>query len=163
MSILVRKINKAKWLQIDLSESDDVSADALTNCLKTNDNSLSVWEIESEEKINEAILAIASAGHHLESIDIIKLDKDYLASQNVEIKSSVGITKVEDLKDSHRDLANLTLSKMCIISSHIVAKFNKNDKEIRITKKTIKDLLLKAIKDERLDKSDLNDSIVEKL
>ena len=86
-----------------------------------------------------------------------------MASQNVEIKSSVGITKVEDLKDSHRDLANLTLSKMCIISSHIVAKFNKNDKEIRITKKTIKDLLLKAIKDERLDKSDLNDSIVEKL
>ena len=60
MSLLVRKINRAKWLQTDIAHGDDISADAITNCMKTTSNRLSVWEVESEARIEEAALAIAS-------------------------------------------------------------------------------------------------------
>lgn len=45
MTLLVRKINRAKWMQNDILSEQDVSADAITICMKTVGNTLSVWQI----------------------------------------------------------------------------------------------------------------------
>ena len=76
MSLLIRKINRNKWIQND-AVPDDVPADAITGgCVRTQRNTLSVWEVPDENKIDEAVLAIVSAGHHLETIDVVQIDRD---------------------------------------------------------------------------------------
>lgn len=168
MPKLVRKINKAKWFQVDIKTSKDVSADAITLCLKTNQNCLSVWRIESETELDEAILAIVSAQDRLEAIDIVVLDESEILKNNIEIENTPGFTPVSDLINHHRDLKNLTLSKLKNISNLIVDYLlmdEDRDKDkfplskVRLTKRQTLDVLKKGIERGMLKIEDLRDSV----
>lgn len=159
---LIRKINKAKWFQVDIMNDDDVSADAITNCLKTIKNTLSVWNIESEDDIDKAILAIVSCQDHIETIDVVILNTDRIKDYDINIIASTGRTPIEELKNLHRDLSGLTYSKLGKIKNHIVERI-RNDRIRRYTKVKLKKLLLDAIQNGKLKIEDLNDSIQNKL
>ena len=120
MSLLIRKVNKSKWFQNDIKEREPVSADAITSCLRTYGNTLSVWEIESGDELDEAVLAIVAAHQHLESIDVIHLSPEYLTKNGIDCVHSKGRTPVDDLAENHVDLAKLTYEKLGVIAYHIV-------------------------------------------
>lgn len=162
MSLLVRKINKAKWLQVDISETDDISADALTNCLKTTKNTLSVWKIESEEDLEQAVLALVANQDHLDTIDVVILLEKSLNEYNLNIVASPGETPVESLIEAHRDIADLTFSKMGSIKDHIVERIRNNHIK-RFTVGALKKLIKKAIEEEFLKKEDLKEAIQRKI
>lgn len=162
MSFLVRKINKAKWLQVDLSQTDDVSADALTNCLKTTKNTLSVWKIDSEEDLEQAVLALVANQDHLDTIDVVILQESSLSTYNLNIVASPGETPVESLVEAHRDIADLTFSKMGSVKDHIVERIRNNHIK-RFTVGSLKKLIKKAIEDGLIKKEDLKESIQNKI
>ena len=85
MSLLVRKIDKSKWLQNNITADEDVSADDITICLKTSENKLSAWKVSTEHDIREAILAIVTGGDHLEAIDVITIDCKGITSDGINI------------------------------------------------------------------------------
>jgi len=159
---LIRKINKAKWFQINIFDDDDVSADAITNCLKTTRNTLSVWNIESEDDVDKAVLAIVSSQDHIETIDVVVLNAEKIEEYEINIIASSGNTPIEEYRNLHRDLAELTFSKLGKIKDHIVERI-RNDKIKRYTKGKLKKMLLEAIKSGKLKLDDLNDSIQNKL
>ena len=102
--MLVRKITKSKWFQNDILNGAEVSADAITNCLKTTKNTLSVWRVDNEETIEEAALAIVANQQYLETIDVVLLDEEYFLKYQIKIENTEGNTIVEDLKNTHVDL-----------------------------------------------------------
>lgn len=162
MSFLVRKINKAKWYQIDIMESDEVSADAITNCLKTSKNTLSVWHIETEEDLEKAVLAIVANQDHLDTIDVVILDEPSLNNYNLSIVASPGETPVISLIEAHRDIAELNFTKLAQVKEHIVKRI-RNQKLKRYTVSSLKKILTNAINDGLLRKEDLNESIRQKI
>ena len=97
MSLLVRKIEKGKWLQNDILNGQEISADAITNCMKTIRNTLSTWHIANEEQIDDAVLAIVSAHQHLDTIDVVYISQDKLNKFGISMKNTPGQTPVDDL------------------------------------------------------------------
>lgn len=85
MSLLVRKINRSKWFQTNIYEGEDISGDAITNCLKTTRNTLSTWRINSETEIEDAILAMASGFDHIDTIDVIPINPEHLESEGISL------------------------------------------------------------------------------
>jgi|SRR5690554_2767939 len=162
MSFLVRKINKAKWYQIDIMESDEVSADAITNCLKTTKNTLSVWHIETEDDLEKAVLAIVANQDHLDTIDVVILDEPSLTNYNLNIVASPGETPVKSLIEAHRDIAELSFTKLGQVKEHIVQRI-RNQKLKRYTVSSLKKILTNAINEGLLKKEDLNESIRQKI
>ncbi len=160
--LLIRKINKSKWFQIDIKNDDDVSADAITNCLKTTNNTLSVWSIENEGDIEQAILAIASNLDHIETIDVVILNDQKLQEFGIKIITSKGNTPIESLKEIHRDLSELTFSKLGNVKDHIVERI-RNDRIKRFTKGNLKKILKRAIEKGFLELDDLNESVRNKI
>lgn len=173
MSLLVRKIDKAKWLQNDIIADEEVSADAITICLRTSENKLSVWKVSTETDIKEAILAIVSGGDHLESIDIITIDSGRIASDGISIiqNPKESNTRVQDLKKTHYDIIDLTYRKLGFIANYIVGCFKKGQiinscKEgqvLRCTEGYLKLIIQEAIQKQRLNIEDLPHSIKKKL
>lgn len=173
MSLLVRKIDKSKWLQNNIIADEDVSADAITICLKTSENTLSVWKVSTENDIEEAILAMVSGGDHLECIDIITIDCQQIASDRINCVQSLeqSVTRVRDLKNAHYDIVDLSYRKLGVISQYIVDCFKKGQitnrceegKVVRYTEGYLKGIIQKAINKGRLKKEDLPDSIQNKL
>ena len=161
MSLLIRKINRNKWLQAD-KIPDDVSADAITGCMRTKSNALSVWEVSDENKIDEAVLAIVSAGDRLEAIDVVQIEREHIEKSKIDCIQTDGRTLVEDLVDTHIDLSNLAYKELGIIACHIVNKIRQEQIK-RYTEGQIKKILRDAIQKERLETENLNESIRKKL
>lgn len=162
MSLLVRKIEKAKWMQNDILAGEDVSADAITNCMKTTGNTLSTWLIRAWDEIPEAVLAIVSSHQHLDSIDIVCLERSLLERQGMDLRSTPGATPVKDLIDHHIDISNLAYRSLGTVANHIVNEI-KQERTVRYTKGMIKKILNSAINDGRITKSDLHESVRAKL
>lgn len=162
MPFLVRKINKAKWFQLDIHQSNEVSADAITNCLKTTKNTLSVWHIESEDDLDNAVLAIVANQEHLDTIDIVILDESSLNDYNLNIVASPGETPVTSLINAHRDIAELTFTKLGQVKEHIVERI-RNNKLKRYTVASLKKILLDAIENGIVQRNDLKETLLSKL
>lgn len=162
MTLLVRKISKAKWYKVDIELTNDVAADAITNCLKTTRNTLSVWEIDTLEDLEKAVLALVSNQEHLDTIDVVILNQSFLQQKKLSIVKSPGQTPVKSLISKHRDIENLTFEGLGIVRDHIIQELRKNQIK-RFTVSDLKKLLKQSIDSGLLNKEDLNCSIQNKL
>jgi hypothetical protein len=164
MPILVRRVQRAKWEQIDLKDSDDVVADAITNCLKTFSNELSFWRVETEAEINEAVLALIT-GSNQESIStmhIVYFPEDLIEANHLLLNDDPGDTVIAELKKSHRNIHLLNYSTLGNVKDIIVDCF-RSDRVKTITSLKLRTLLTESIQSGKVDKSNLNDKLVAQL
>ena len=159
--MLVRKINKAKWITGN-KVKDPPSADAITGCLRTTNNTLSVWRINDETELVEAVLAIVSGQDHLETIDVVVLDDEYFVKCNISTEQTEGLTPVEDLKDTHMDLCRLDFWSIGMIAEHIIENIRKN-KLKRFRESELTKIIKNAVLENRLELSDLKAGVQRKI
>src|SRR6056297_3423172 len=107
MLLLVRKINRNKWPKNGENEVFELSSDAITGCLRSSRNTISVWKIESEDDLEEATLALAAAGKRLDTFDVVILNGDKLSDLEIQMEQTDGRTVVSDLVNNHFDLKSL--------------------------------------------------------
>jgi hypothetical protein len=159
MSILVRRINRAKWDQVDIY-NDDSSADAITLCLKTTNNDLSTWLVDSEDNIDTAILALITGSRQdsLSTIHIVYFDESIIAEKSLNLTETLGDTLITTIKDKHRDISELTYSKLGNVKD-IVLDCLRNNRFKTITRANLKTMLAKSIEQGLLDKSNLSEEI----
>ena len=161
MPILVRKIERAKWENSD-NENRDFPADAITVCMRTSQNRLSVWRILSDEEIEKAVIAIVSSGKHIDSIDVVLLDEEYFKENNIDLLESRGITSYEEMEDSHIDIDNLTYQKLGLVAYHISDKIS-TARSFRFRKSQLLEILWRAVQKEDLLINNLNENLRDKL
>lgn len=157
MSYVVRKINRAKWPSTEIKVGD-ISSDAITQCLYTKQNTISFWEIESEDYLIDAVLAIVSQFKHLDTIDVVMLEKEQIDKSEINYESTEGVTLLEEFKDNHIDLIELNYSKLGKLAELISINIL-NDRYERLTKGDLKRILSKAIQKGRLSKDELYDDV----
>lgn len=126
MPFLVRTFSRAKWNQNNVSSGAPASADAITGCLRTKDNSLSTWEIASTNDLNEAVLAIASNYNKLEAIHVVALDLNKVKLAGLNITSTDGITPYENFAKAHRDISNLDYVTLGVFANVLATHIQPN-------------------------------------
>lgn len=154
MSLLARKINRSHWPD-SVTAVSDIGADAITLSMRTSRNAMSVYEIPSTMNIDDAFLAISSNFQRLESFDIVTMEKQDLVNLHINCIQMEGITRVEDLKNTHLDISGLCYSKLGTIANYIACRILENH-SVRRTKSKLKDILNQAIQDGRLDPNTLD-------
>jgi hypothetical protein len=152
--MLARKISLAKWKNPEWGA--EVPADAVTGDLRTSDNTLSFWSIESSsrEELELVVLALGSAADRIDKVDLTWVDRDKLASQGISLVPSDGNTPVESLKRRHVDLARLDLGRLgrvaTLVSDSVLA-----DQHRRWSQNEVLRLLVTAVKSGSLDPAKL--------
>lgn len=159
--MLVRKINRAKWMSGD-NIKEPPAADAITGCLRTTKNTLSVWRINNEAELEEAVLAIVSGQDHLEAIDVVMLEDEYFVKCAISTEETEGLTPVTDLKDTHIDLCSLDFWTIGMVAEHIIERIKK-DKLKRFREAELTKIIKNAIAKKRLELADLKEGIQKKL
>lgn len=158
MSLIVRKIERAKWMQNDILSGADVSADAITNCMKTTINSLSVWEVSQEDKVEDAVLALASQSERIETMDVVILNRTRLIEVGLQLEETNGLTPIEALSQKHRDIVYLTYTSLGVLARLIVEGIRNNTVQ-RYTVGRIKNLIKNAIAAGRLNEEALKEKV----
>ncbi|EHU3347470.1 hypothetical protein AXY20_RS09525 [Acinetobacter baumannii] len=174
MTIFVRKISKAKWPSeeeiaekaLDSEIIPSVRADALTTCLKTSQNTLSVWAVEnsSDEEIEKAILALITNAklERLNRIQVVYFSKDDVTRLDLPLEATDGDTVIESLSKLHNDLTDLNYEKLGKVSELIISSL-RSESVRTYNEKTLKNMLLKAIKEGVVDQKLLHPALQFKL
>ena len=151
-----RKITQSKWSEQINGNISPVQADAISVDLKTTQNTLSLWSTSTHA---DAVLALCSGLDKVEKLQLILITSAYhenMISDSLEFKQTPGKTKVEDLKDKHFDIVNMTTSELIKVSktfADIIVK----DKVIKLTRTDVGKILLEALKNGRLKYDELSE------
>lgn len=171
MAFLVRKLGKMDEI-FSLCEKTDIQmiyADIPTTEFRTKNGTLSTWYIDSLDDIGNAVLAIAISSSEIAKMDVIIINTDILSANSLEYKQTYAgqDIAIPDLQDTHYDIIDVTIEKLvnCTKVYQTVAEMDPNGETylIRYAAGEIKDLLKKAIEDERVDESKAPKKIREQL
>lgn len=157
---LARKITRAKWEAKQGLSAGEIPADAVTNDLRTQGNSLSFWQCGMGEQgeIEDAVLAIASAGERLDRVDIVWLTDDDLQADGQTLKNTDGRTPVIELVKRHVDICQLDHDRLGKIARRILTAIEEN-RYRRLSKKRVTNLLVDAIGQQRIDPGNLEKKV----
>jgi hypothetical protein len=138
MSFLLRKISLSKWQKNVGKEKNRHSADAITGCTRTHNNTLSIWHSNtkdfSSESVKELIVGLATIMPRPDTIDLMWLDENDLKDKGLDIISTPAQTKLEEVNIRHRDISSLDYEKLGFVSEHIVQQLQNEDNIKRIRK-----------------------------
>ena len=155
-----------------LAETPDVNqlyADIPTTEFRTTQGSLSTWIIESLDKINEAVLAIAITSSKISKMDFIIIDTDLLSKYQLEYKQTYAgeDIAVPDLQNTHYDILNISVEKLAVctkIYQDIVCEDPDYEKYIvRLAAGEVKDILKEAFIKNRIDESKIPPNLEKEL
>jgi len=159
MGWLVRKITRNKWSNAS-NDICQLSADTITQDLKTVGNCLSVWRVDTSDAIDQAVLALAANFDHINKVEVVVIAEESLQNRRIAIEPNQGNTPVPHLVHTHRDLSQLTYAQLGFVAQSIIESLP-NTKYY--TQNQIKTLLREAISTKQLDPNDLKSAVRDKL
>ena len=116
MPYAARKFSRAKWKREPfLVDENDVPGDALTGCLRTHSNTLSFWNCELDNAAIEDValaLALGADKERVDRVQLVLLDSGAVTSLS-RTEQTPGNTCVDELRDQHFDLCDLSARKLC--------------------------------------------------
>ncbi len=165
--MLIRKISRSKWKDFTAHASGitDVGGDAVTGCLRTSKNTLSVWKIndDTDDEINEAILALITGCQQmkLSKIDFVLIDEAELTKYGLSLCQTpeAADTAVIDLVDRHFDITDITYNKLGIMKD--IIHNNIQPKNLR-SEKQLREILKSALNHGRIKIENLTHKYIEK-
>lgn len=158
MPLFIRKIEYAKWAQNDITKGEEPSADAITHCLKTKQNTLSIWSIAGEEELEEAVLAIASQFDHLDTIDILTIKNSLIENVGLNLKNIPGETPYERFAERHWDVTDLTYSSLGKMAKAIVESIKEMNR-IRFNKRKLIDIIKRGLDENKIQRKKLKPGV----
>lgn len=160
MEYLARKIARAKWDIKSFMKDGEIAADAVTVCLKTFDNRLSFWLCDDERAdVAEVVLAMVTTHQHLEKLHMIAVPKEDIASADVSLETTDGITRVEDLKGRHRDTGGLTLDSLSAVARLLAPMIRAGSHCYLFSRKQVLEILRQAVRNGRVDVDSLEERL----
>ncbi|MBS7068359.1 MAG: hypothetical protein KH106_10265 [Lactococcus lactis] len=156
MSFYVRKITLSKFPKDRSSYNnniEEVCADAVSD-LRTSSNDLSVWEIptDTDEDIEDAVLALVTSSKQssFDRVDFVVFSYEALEEEGLQLSNQVGDTAVNDLKNHHKNITNLTYGSLRSVLELITNKTISGE-QIRKTKTEIEEIVKKNL--DRIDQN----------
>jgi hypothetical protein len=164
MPAFLRKIHRPRWYREEsaaLLAAGDVPADVFVD-LRTQKNSLSVWEIQDDRSNFESVVAAyASTQNSFANFDYALFDCARLQSIGVAAMLAPGETKDEDAnREWHYDLVDLSGHKLLQLAILI---FDETTERARVSEMQVKAFVAQAISNGRLKAGALHENMQKKL
>jgi len=163
--MLARKITRSKWTPKPYLSPEGIRADAITGCLRTKDDSLSLWRCTSDgHEIDQVFLALATGplNSDFDTMDIVLVPENNLVEEGLIIEGIQGDTTIENLRLRHVDLVQLDLDKLGKFAKLLAARI----RESHVRRKTvaqIKELVRNALSTGILRRDELNEGLRAKI
>jgi hypothetical protein len=162
VSLLLRTIRKAKWYKnenVSWLAEGELQADAMAD-LSTKDNELSVWHIEYDRSNLEQVVAALAAGRDsIANLDYALFDQQILSAIGIKIKDTKGGSPDEKVNSWHRDLMELSATKLMELAKAIQTKAAKE----RILPKDIIRFIKQAAESGQIDLAKLKPGVKVKI
>lgn len=156
---LIRKVSLAKWKGCLTTDGDYISADAVTACLRTTGNSLSVWKADSENEMKCALLALVASLQRLDAIEYVILNEEDLAVGNLGVMKTEADNPAIPPKELHHDIVNLDHNALKTVAK-LIKKEVSDNKFARLSRSAAKEILSEALRMNLIVKDKLSEQLL---
>lgn len=116
MSYLVHKITSSLWADqsediISIENYKELSADGVTQDLKSSNNAISFWEIDDLSELNDVSISILTGRNELKDLSVVAIPKSTIL-EHFDIEQNEGDTLYLKYKNKHYDLINMNYDKL---------------------------------------------------
>jgi hypothetical protein len=152
------KIERNRWIA-DWLPVGVFPADGLLD-LKTQDNKLSVWQVDpAKENLARVASALAANRQFLDTLDCVLLPQGSIEELGIEVEKTNGATPDAGANDLfHRDLIELSGQKVVDVGTRIAGAERK-----RFWKSEVRELLIAGLSAGELDRALMKADLVAKL
>lgn len=161
MTKLLRKFSRNKWKSNENLSRDQYSADAITGCIRTHRNTLSVWRCNSvdfqSKDVKDLVAALASTTQHPDVIDVVLLDESELNARGLNIEASDGTTPFTGINGNHCDIVELNYEKLGEVGEYIVKQLSVDGCVKRYTKSQVIEIVKERFDANLIDLRSLSD------
>lgn len=162
MPNLLRKINQNKWKTNIPLTRQTYTADSITGCIRTSQNTLSLWKSTTtdfnDSDVEELVIALATTTDRPDPIDVIWFNRNELEEKGFKLEDSEGKTPYEAINNRHCDIINMNYEKLGDLAEYIIQKFTSDDNNFkRFPKSTVLNLVKKKVQNGDIDIRKLKD------
>jgi hypothetical protein len=159
MAFLLRVVTKPKWVTRPWIIGGEIPADALHD-LRSTDNKLSVWSVESNcSNLQIALAALAANRKGLDKLDYTLIDEGILATIPIKYsRTNGGTPHMVANATMHCDLIDLTVSKVANLAHQMMPL-----ERVRVPERNVKLLLADALTKGELDRELIDQKLLNEL
>ena len=149
----LRKISRGRWPdenKILSATLEDIEAYCVINEFKPIDqNQISVWKVENEDDLTDALIALASNRERLDSVFAVTIPAEYLS--RLEIEEQEGDSPTIGINDKHRCVSNLNYVTLGELIVAIIESLKDESNLCRRNKSKMREILKTAYDNNKLD------------
>ena len=166
--MLIRSIaSLARWDGTTIVHRPDatIAGDVISD-LRTQNNTLSVWRADSQEDIDDAIVAMSLNRTDVSKMIALLLDEKELSAMQIDCSDKnpgKAPGAVESIKKKHRDLIEIDYKRLGVLSEHMMKIVHDKSRRVEVTKPNLKKLLSKYKEDKKIVLDEMNSDLREKL
>ena len=170
MAYYVRKISRSKWQEDPLSADEEkallevkkVAADAVTNCIKTTGNKLSLWRVEEKRDSIDDIIPLIVGFERPDTCDIIYISDEVFLQEGIVIEQSSedANTPIEELKQYHYNAIVEDYEGLGKFAKIVLRSL---DNHKRFKGKEVKTKLREMLDRQEIDREMISDKLYEKI
>ena len=170
MAYYVRKISRSKWQEDPLSADEEkallevkkVAADAVTNCIKTTGNKLSLWRVEEKRDSIDDIIPLIVGFERPDTCDIIYISDEVFLQEGIVIEQSSedANTPIEELKQYHYNAIVEDFEGLGKFARIVLRSL---DNHKRFKGKEVKTKLREKLDRQEIDREMISDKLYEKI
>lgn len=163
MALLLRKVRDRRWSAADglpWLDEGDIPADPLADLI-TQENSLSLWQIEDDRgNLNRVVAAMAATCDNISHFDYAIFDEAIPISLGIDLEHAPGETPDAEANAAwHYNLVRLSGTKMVDLAKLILREGERD----RMTRKRVQSLLAEAVVAGNLEMASLKEKIRAKI
>lgn len=170
MAYYVRKISRSKWQENQLSTNEkkaheevkSVKADAITNCIKTTGNKLSVWKVEEKSNSIEDIVPLIIGFDRPDTCDIIYISDETFLEEGISLEQSFEDANIplDDLKKYHYNAIVKDYEGLGKFAKIVLKSLNNHK---RFKGKEVKKKLKEMLNNHEIEKAMISEKLYEKI
>lgn len=170
MAYYVRKISRSKWQENQLStdtkkaleEIKSVKADAITNCIKTTGNKLSLWKVEEKKDSIEDIVPLLIGFERPDTCDIIYISDQMFLEEGIALEQSSedANTPLDELKQYHYNAVVNDYEGLGKFAKIVLKSLNNHK---RFKGKEVKTKLQDMLSNHEIEKEMISDKLYQKI
>ena len=162
--MLIRSIaSLARWDGSTIVHRPDATtAGDVISDLRTQNNTLSVWRADSDEDINDAIVAMSLNRNDVSKMIALLLDEEELTAMQIDFSDKnpgKAPGAIEDIKKKHRYLVEIDYKRLGVLSNYMLKIVHDKSKRIEVSKPNMKKLLEQYRDGEKIILDEMNDDL----
>lgn len=162
--MLIRSIaSLARWDGSTIVHRPDATtAGDVISDLRTQNNTLSVWRADSDEDINDAIVAMSLNRNDVSKMIALLLDEEELTAMQIDFSDKnpgKAPGAIEDIKKKHRDLVEIDYKRLGVLSNYMLKIVHDKSKRIEVSKPNMKKLLEQYRDGKKIILDEMNDDL----